>query len=815
MEITGKYGKAIVFTDNIEPEAVSQVYELLNTKMTENETVRIMEDCLTEDTEVLTENGFKKIIDLDNTVRVANYNPDTQLVEFYSPKNILIRDLRKDEKVYKYNNTRGYSFRVSQRHRLALKNNMGELAENIDSFLMKENIFNAKGVSTPINKYTDNEIRILCWIIGDGVIANTHNPKRISRNIRFGLKKERKINRIIQLFDEEGYKYGKSEYNKQTVIRLSVKDSEKYINLVTLKKKFPSDLIFMSQEQSKIFFEELIQVDGDYENYINNNHGSYRINSKDLDTLNLISAIATINKGLSKIVLKTFNGYNGLNQIHYINIIDDSKLNYSRNGIHNSKFQRNEVEYCGKLVCIETNTGYFIAKQGGLTFITGNCHAGKGCVEGYTQTYSGGPLDPDVVGCDISCLDCDTEVLTPTGWIKISNYADEEIMQFDPETDEGKFLKPIKYIKSPCTEFHQYYNKKSGLDQLISSEHNLLVYSGYWKGHKLNHRKITPIELDKLNLSKGFYGFKTCFNISNNPGVSLSNEMIRIDIMVQADGKIIPAKDHNRIELHFRKKRKIERAKKLLEDANIEYKISILKDKSTSIRFNVDFSINKDLKKYYLATKEQLEIVKEECLLWDGHNGYRSSYSNTNKDNIDVIQFAFSATNTRAGISEILGKERWNIVYYVSPARNKIVTYNKKSSIVPSIDGFKYCFTTNTGYFVCRRNGRIFITGNCGMLSVKYKTPSGNSDLALWDARIRRDIPMGMEINEKTVIQEKEFKKFFKTKLERARSLWPEFVCYEGLGEIEKFISKTLKRIGMSEGIFYKSLGTLGGGEKN
>lgn len=505
MEITGKYGKAIVFTDNIEPEAVSQVYELLNTKMTENETVRIMEDCLTEDTEVLTENGFKKIIDLDNTVRVANYNPDTQLVEFYSPKNILIRDLRKDEKVYKYNNTRGYSFRVSQRHRLALKNNMGELAENIDSFLMKENIFNAKGVSTPINKYTDNEIRILCWIIGDGVIANTHNPKRISRNIRFGLKKERKINRIIQLFDEEGYKYGKSEYNKQTVIRLSVKDSEKYINLVTLKKKFPSDLIFMSQEQSKIFFEELIQVDGDYENYINNNHGSYRINSKDLDTLNLISAIATINKGLSKIVLKTFNGYNGLNQIHYINIIDDSKLNYSRNGIHNSKFQRNEVEYCGKLVCIETNTGYFIAKQGGLTFITGNCHAGKGCVVGYTQTYSGGPLDPDVVGCD-----------------------------------QG-----------------------------------------------------------------------------------------------------------------------------------------------------------------------------------------------------------------------------------------------------------------------------------CGMLSVKYKMPSGDPELALWDARIRRDIPMGMEINEKTVIQEKEFKKFFKTKLERARSLWPEFVCYEGLGEIEKFISKTLKRIGMSEGIFYKSLGTPGGGEKN
>lgn len=100
----------------------------------------------------------------------------------------------------------------------------------------------------------------------------------------------------------------------------------------------------------------------------------------------------------------------------------------------------------------------------------------------------------------------------------------------------------------------------------------------------------------------------------------------------------------------------------------------------------------------------------------------------------------------------------------------------------------------------------------CGLLSVNYKMPSENPDLVLWDTRIRRDIPMGMEVNEKPVIQEKEFKKFFKTKLERARSLWPEFVCYEGLGETEKFISKTLKRIGMDEGIFYKSLGTLGGG---
>ena len=72
-----------------------------------------------------------------------------------------------------------------------------------------------------------------------------------------------------------------------------------------------------------------------------------------------------------------------------------------------------------------------------------------------------------------------------------------------------------------------------------------------------------------------------------------------------------------------------------------------------------------------------------------------------------------------------------------------------------------------------------------------------------------------MEIHDKTVINEKEFKKFLKGKLERARSLWPEYSLYseQSLGNMEDFISRTLKRIGMEERVFWKSLGTLGGGE--
>ena len=105
---------------------------------------------------------------------------------------------------------------------------------------------------------------------------------------------------------------------------------------------------------------------------------------------------------------------------------------------------------------------------------------------------------------------------------------------------------------------------------------------------------------------------------------------------------------------------------------------------------------------------------------------------------------------------------------------------------------------------------------NCGVLSIRYKLKNPSLDLPLLDHRIREAIPMGHEINQKTVINEKEFKKFLKNKLEQARSLWPELSLYhnQSLGDIEGFISSVLRRIGMEEKVFWKSLGTLGGGEK-
>ena len=65
-------------------------------------------------------------------------------------------------------------------------------------------------------------------------------------------------------------------------------------------------------------------------------------------------------------------------------------------------------------------------------------HAGKGCTIGTTMTYNN-KICPNIVGVDIGCLDKDTEVLTPKGWIKISDYDNEQILIYNADTDEAFF----------------------------------------------------------------------------------------------------------------------------------------------------------------------------------------------------------------------------------------------------------------------------------------------------------------------------------------------------------------------------------------
>lgn len=85
------------------------------------------------------------------------------------------------------------------------------------------------------------------------------------------------------------------------------------------------------------------------------------------------------------------------------------------------------------------------------------------------------------------------------------------------------------------------------------------------------------------------------------------------------------------------------------------------------------------------------------------------------------------------------------------------------------------------------------------------------ADFPLLDHRIRETVPTGTEICGKNSINEKDLFRFLNAQYQKARSSAPDLVN-EAPRIDARFISDFCRRIKLQEGIFYKSLGTLGGG---
>lgn len=98
----------------------------------------------------------------------------------------------------------------------------------------------------------------------------------------------------------------------------------------------------------------------------------------------------------------------------------------------------------------------------------------------------------------------------------------------------------------------------------------------------------------------------------------------------------------------------------------------------------------------------------------------------------------------------------------------------------------------------------------CTITTYITNKPINTAEYQLIEYRIKCAIPMGFSIHDKVVFDEKSFFKFLRTEYSKARSSWSEMI--DDVDVNEKYISSILKRIGMDEGVFYKSIGTLGGG---
>lgn len=171
-----------------------------------------------------------------------------------------------------------------------------------------------------------------------------------------------------------------------------------------------------------------------------------------------------------------------------------------------------------------------------------DCHAGAGCVIGFTADL-GDKVIPNLIGVDIGCVDMETEYLTKQGWKLIKEYNNEDIAVFDIKTRHTFFEKPINYIKTPNDKFY-YLKTKYGIDQMLSKEHKCLVETGSHHRPKSRNQLYTITAEEIYNRHSSLkLGFRDNF-ICDIPNLEIRNKnwmndnQIRVQVMVMADGHI-------------------------------------------------------------------------------------------------------------------------------------------------------------------------------------------------------------------------------------------------------------------------------------
>ena len=338
-------------------------------------------------------------------------------------------------------------------------------------------------------------------------------------------------------------------------------------------------------------------------------------------------------------------------------------------------------------------------------------------VKDAAMEYAKNPKGWFYIGGQSGCVDADTEFFNGTGWVRMSDYVEgDSVLQYDPETKTATLTTPKRYIKKSASEMYHVGTLRGSIDMCLSPDHNFAYLTS--KGHMQKKPFAEVMRLHKENV-QGFYGrVETAFGYDGD-GIPLDDNEIRIMCAVIADGSF--AEGLSRCAVNVKKERKKQRMRELLKD--IPHKEYLIHNGYSRFVFKAPRREKVFSAYWYGCNGKQLEIIADEVFYWDGSTDGkgRQFFFSTEKESADFVQFALSATGSRATISSDC-REGQKTCYTVIKSRGNstvsmVSTGGRAKAVIKKMepkDGLQYCFEVDTGYLVLRRNGRIFITGNSG-----------------------------------------------------------------------------------------------------
>lgn len=318
------------------------------------------------------------------------------------------------------------------------------------------------------------------------------------------------------------------------------------------------------------------------------------------------------------------------------------------------------------------------------------------------------------------CLTGDHEVLTTEGWCRLDQWEGGRIACWQPNGETVSFQKADHVSFEYDGAVYEYNDRR--ISQVSTPDHTMYVkrnYGGAW-------HTDTVEQMTRYRPSIPFTGYRR-----STSGVE--HHRLRVIVMIQADGHYTV---DGSIRVSLKKQRKIERCIMLLRRAHIEFSLQRYEISGvTAITVNsrcvpMWLRIFRDKTFGSWLFDENPDVFFDELAYWDGYNSAKNSvqYSTCNQQNADMVQ-AFAHLSGRSALMKVKNRseahQNWSDAYIVDiwmtpkncheiREKPKIHTYN----------GIVHCAVTTTGFFLVRRNGRVWVTGNSGRILQPQNLPS-------------------------------------------------------------------------------------------
>lgn len=356
---------------------------------------------------------------------------------------------------------------------------------------------------------------------------------------------------------------------------------------------------------------------------------------------------------------------------------------------------------------------------------------------------------------DETCVDNQTEILTPEGWKLFGDLEENitKVAQFDSITNKIDFVIPSKIIrKSYRGDMISYTSKKSPIDIMVTPDHDMIVKNlDTYKIQKIQARDTKKHPRWAIPVAGKVAGAGVTKDLSIQE---------RFLIALQADGSLSDPviRDGSRsgcysCSFSLTKPRKIQRLTYLLNKLGYEYTTT---PRAAAIIFLVKVPVSVPFAKKFVDWAPKFDDMSyewttqfiDEVVQWrDGWTMKKSDsvgYGSTDFENAQFVQTVASLSGYRVNVMKSIDnrKDTYKDYYRLHMIPNHI--WNRlglvDKSTVP-YDGEVFCVTVPTGAILTRRNGNIAVVGNChtdAMISLFRTFIQENPEL--WDDELKGEI---------------------------------------------------------------------------